>query len=107
MGSISSKTISCLRSSIPLRARLTIGEPGELVITTLTKEAIPLIRYRTRDITTLIPNTAPAAHEMIKKKTMGRTDDMLIIKGVNVFPSQIEAILMQKSRRRTPLSDCG
>ncbi|NCC23671.1 MAG: phenylacetate--CoA ligase [Deltaproteobacteria bacterium] len=72
------------------------GEIGELVITTLTKEAIPLIRYRTRDITTLV--TAPCkcgrTHHRIRR-IMGRSDDMLIIRGVNVFPSQIEAILLE------------
>jgi phenylacetate-CoA ligase len=72
------------------------GETGELVITTLTKEAIPLIRYRTRDITSLI--SAPCAcgrTHMRMKRIMGRSDDMLIIRGVNVFPSQIEAILLE------------
>jgi phenylacetate-CoA ligase len=71
------------------------GQAGELVITTLTKEAMPLIRYRTRDITTLIPGTCSCGRTMVRmKRIMGRTDDMLIIRGVNVFPSQIEAVLM-------------
>ena len=75
---------------------LPLGEAGELVITTLTKQAMPLIRYRTRDITSLIPGTCPCGRTMVRmKRIMGRTDDMLIIRGVNVFPSQIEAILMQ------------
>jgi phenylacetate-CoA ligase len=71
------------------------GEPGELVITTLTKEALPMIRYRTRDITRL--NDAPCAcgrsHLRIMRVT-GRNDDMMIIRGVNVFPSQVEAVLI-------------
>jgi phenylacetate-CoA ligase len=71
------------------------GEAGELVITTLTKEALPMIRYRTRDITSL--TTAPCAcgrtHLRIRRIT-GRNDDMLIIRGVNVYPSQIEAVLV-------------
>jgi phenylacetate-CoA ligase len=75
---------------------LAAGEAGELVITTLTKQAMPLIRYRTRDITSLIPGTCSCGRTMVRmKRIMGRTDDMLIIRGVNVFPSQIEAILMQ------------
>ncbi|MFH0872350.1 MAG: phenylacetate--CoA ligase [bacterium] len=72
------------------------GQAGELVITTLTKEAMPLIRYRTRDITALIPQACPCGRTMVRmNRIMGRTDDMLIIRGVNVFPSQIEAVLMQ------------
>jgi phenylacetate-CoA ligase len=75
--------------------RLPIGEPGELVITTLTKEALPMIRYRTRDITTLLdePCVCGRTHLRIMRVT-GRDDDMLIIRGVNVFPSQIEACLV-------------
>jgi phenylacetate-CoA ligase len=75
--------------------RLPIGEPGELVITTLTKEALPMIRYRTRDITTLVdePCVCGRTHLRIMRVT-GRDDDMLIIRGVNVFPSQIEACLV-------------
>jgi phenylacetate-CoA ligase len=75
--------------------RLPNGEPGELVITTLTKEALPMIRYRTRDITTLVdePCTCGRTHLRIMRVT-GRDDDMLIIRGVNVFPSQIEACLV-------------
>ncbi|WP_449242864.1 phenylacetate--CoA ligase family protein, partial [Desulfovibrio sp.] len=72
------------------------GEIGELVITTLTKEAIPLIRYRTRDLTSL--NTAPCrcGRTLARmKRVQGRSDDMLIIRGVNVFPSQIETILLE------------
>ncbi len=64
---------------------------GELVFTTLTKEGMPLVRYRTRDLTRLLPGTGRAMRRMEKVK--GRSDDMLIIRGVNVFPSQIEAAL--------------
>jgi phenylacetate-CoA ligase len=70
------------------------GEIGELVLTTLTKEAFPLIRYRTRDLTRLLPEPCPCGRTFIRmSRVLGRTDDMLIIKGVNVFPSQIESIL--------------
>jgi len=72
------------------------GEVGELVITTLTKEATPLIRYRTRDITSLIPGTCSCGRTSVRmERIMGRTDDMLIIRGVNVFPSQIEEVLVR------------
>ncbi len=64
------------------------GELGELVFTSLTKEALPIIRYRTRDLTRLLPGTARTMRRM--EKITGRTDDMLIIRGVNVFPTQIE-----------------
>ena len=70
------------------------GETGELVITTLTKEAFPVIRFRTRDLTRLIPSPCPCGRKFMRMhRVMGRTDDMLIIKGVNVFPSQIEHVL--------------
>jgi phenylacetate-CoA ligase len=70
------------------------GQVGELVITTLTKEAFPVIRFRTRDLTKLITGPCPCGRTLLKMgKVMGRTDDMLIIKGVNVFPSQIESVL--------------
>ena len=70
------------------------GEVGELVITTLTKEAFPLIRYRTRDLTCLLPGPCPCGRTSARmSRIVGRTDDMLIIKGVNVFPSQIESVL--------------
>jgi phenylacetate-CoA ligase len=72
------------------------GEAGELVITTLTKEAMPVIRYRTRDLTRLLPGTARAMRRMDRVK--GRSDDMIIIRGVNVFPSQIEAVLAQEAQ---------
>ena len=71
------------------------GEPGELVITTLTKEALPMIRYRTRDITRLSDEPCPCGrtHTRIMRVT-GRDDDMLIIRGVNVYPSQVESVLV-------------
>jgi len=72
------------------------GEKGELVITTLTKEAFPMIRYRTRDLTRLLPGACPCGRTGQRmSRVTGRTDDMLIIKGVNVFPSQIEHILFE------------
>lgn len=72
------------------------GEKGELVITTITKEGIPLVRYRTRDITSISYEPCPCGrtHARIARMS-GRSDDMLIIRGVNVFPSQIESILMR------------
>jgi phenylacetate-CoA ligase len=68
------------------------GEEGELVFTSLTKEAMPVIRYRTRDLTRLMPGTARTMRRM--EKVTGRTDDMMIIRGVNVFPTQIEEKLL-------------
>ncbi len=73
---------------------LSDGEPGELVLTTLTKEALPLIRYRTRDLTRLLPGTARPMRRIAR--ITGRSDDMLIIRGVNVFPSQIEALVLEQ-----------
>jgi len=71
------------------------GSTGELVLTSICKEAFPMIRYRTRDITSLDYATCECGRTMVRmRKTMGRTDDMLIIKGVNVFPSQIEEVLV-------------
>ena len=71
------------------------GEVGELVITTLTREATPLLRYRTRDITSIIPGKCECGRTSTRiQRIMGRTDDMLIIRGVNVFPSQIEEVLV-------------
>ncbi|WP_406272361.1 phenylacetate--CoA ligase [Actinacidiphila glaucinigra] len=70
------------------------GEEGELVFTSLTKEALPIIRYRTRDLTRLLPGTARPAFRRIQKIT-GRSDDMIILRGVNVFPSQIEEIVLR------------
>ena len=73
-----------------------VGEVGELVITTLTKEAFPMIRYRTRDLTRLIPEPCPCGRTLRRMaRITGRTDDMLIIRGVNVFPQQIEAVLFE------------
>jgi len=72
------------------------GEIGELVITTLTKEGMPVIRYRTRDLTRLLPPTTRAMRRMAR--IGGRSDDMLIIRGVNVFPSAIEAVLAQDAK---------
>ena len=69
------------------------GEEGELVFTTLTKEALPVIRYRTRDLTRLLPPTARAMRRM--GKIVGRSDDMLIIRGVNLFPTQIEELVLK------------
>ncbi|MCD6388471.1 MAG: phenylacetate--CoA ligase [Desulfobulbaceae bacterium] len=70
------------------------GETGEVVLTTLTKEGFPVIRYRTRDLTRLIEEPCPCGRTMRRmERILGRTDDMLIIKGVNVYPMQIEAIL--------------
>lgn len=68
------------------------GEQGELVFTSLTKEAFPIIRYRTRDLTRLLPGTARSMRRM--EKVTGRSDDMIILRGVNVFPTQIEEALM-------------
>jgi phenylacetate-CoA ligase len=72
------------------------GETGELVFTSLTKEAMPVLRYRTRDLTRLLPGTARTMRRMERVK--GRSDDMLIIRGVNVFPSQIESVLGRESQ---------
>lgn len=74
------------------------GEIGELVFTTVTKEGIPLIRYRTRDLTRLVYNKCACGRTLVRmEKCMGRSDDMLIIRGVNVFPSQIESVLLDMS----------
>ena len=77
-------------------AVLADGEPGELVFTSLTKEALPIIRYRTRDLTRLMPGTARTMRRM--EKITGRSDDMLIIRGVNVFPSQIEEQILKEPK---------
>jgi phenylacetate-CoA ligase len=73
------------------------GEMGELVLTSLTKQAMPVIRYRTRDLTRLLPGTAVPSMRRIEKVT-GRSDDMMIIRGVNVFPTQIEEYVLADSR---------
>jgi phenylacetate-CoA ligase len=74
---------------------VTEGEPGELVLTTLCREAMPLLRYRTRDITSLIPGPCPCGrtHRRLNRIS-GRSDDMLIVRGVNIYPQQIERVLM-------------
>jgi phenylacetate-CoA ligase len=77
-------------------APLPEGEEGELVLTTLTKQAMPMIRYRTRDITALIPGCCPCGRSLRRMRRIGRrSDDMLIIRGVNVFPSQVETALLE------------
>ncbi|MGI8332418.1 phenylacetate--CoA ligase PaaK [Actinomadura scrupuli] len=70
------------------------GRPGELLFTSLTKQALPIIRYRTRDLSRLLPGTARAPHRRMERIT-GRTDDMIILRGVNVFPGQIEEIVLR------------
>ena len=70
------------------------GEKGELVFTTLTKEALPMIRYRTRDLTRLMPPTARSMRRI--EKITGRSDDMLIIRGINVFPTQVEELILKQ-----------
>jgi phenylacetate-CoA ligase len=73
-------------------SRMGEGERGELVFTSLTKEALPIIRYRTRDLTCLLPGSVTAMRRMAK--ISGRSDDMLIVRGVNVFPSQVEEVIL-------------
>ena len=74
---------------------LPLGMPGELVFTCVTKEALPLIRYRTHDLARLLPGGCPCGRTTVRmEKVLGRNDDMLIIRGVNVFPSQIETVLL-------------
>ncbi|MGZ4641192.1 MAG: phenylacetate--CoA ligase, partial [Blastococcus sp.] len=70
------------------------GERGELLFTTLTKEGMPVIRYRTRDLTRLLPGTARPGMRRMEKVT-GRTDDMIILRGVNLFPTQVEEIVLR------------
>ena len=72
------------------------GAEGELVFTSLTKEALPIVRYRTRDLTRLLPPTARSFRRM--SKIVGRSDDMLIIRGVNLFPTQIEELVLQEGQ---------
>jgi phenylacetate-CoA ligase len=69
------------------------GERGELVLTSLTRQAMPVVRYRTRDLTRLLPGTARTMRRM--EKITGRTDDMIILRGVNLFPTQVEELLLQ------------
>jgi len=70
------------------------GETGELVLTSLTKEAMPVVRYRTRDLTRLLPPTARSMRRI--EKITGRSDDMLIIRGVNLFPTQVEELIVKE-----------
>ena len=77
------------------------GEKGELVFTSLTKQAFPIVRYRTRDLTRLLPGTARSMRRM--EKITGRTDDMIILRGVNLFPSQVEEILLRHPRSHRAL----
>lgn len=80
---------------------LPYGELGELVFTTVTKEAMPLVRYRTRDLTRLHAETCQCGRTLVRmEKCVGRSDDMLIIRGVNVFPSQIESVLLEMSETK-------
>jgi phenylacetate-CoA ligase len=69
------------------------GEMGELVFTSLSKQAMPVVRYRTRDLTRLLPGTARPGMRRMQKVT-GRTDDMMIVRGVNVFPTQVEEVVL-------------
>ena len=72
------------------------GEMGELVLTTLNREAMPLLRYRTRDLTRILPGECPCGrHHRRIDRMRGRSDDMIVLKGVNIFPIQIEQVLMQ------------
>jgi phenylacetate-CoA ligase len=75
-------------------AVLATGERGEIVFTSLSKQAMPLIRYRTRDLTRLLPGTARPAFRRMERIT-GRSDDMIVLRGVNVFPTQIEELLLR------------
>jgi len=84
-------------------ATLAPGSVGELVLTTLAKEAFPMIRYRTGDLTSLDYGSCPCGRTLVRmNKTAGRSDDMLIIKGVNVLPSQIEEVIFSVSQERPP-----
>ncbi len=78
------------------------GEEGELVFTSLTKQAMPVVRYRTRDLTRLLPGTAYPAFRRMAKVT-GRTDDMMIVRGVNVFPTQVEEQILADRGTRPAL----
>jgi phenylacetate-CoA ligase len=80
---------------------LPYGQLGELVFTCVTKEALPLLRYRTRDLTILNPEKCSCGRTIVRmQKCLGRSDDMLIIRGVNVFPSQIESVLLEMSETK-------
>jgi phenylacetate-CoA ligase len=74
---------------------LPYGQPGELVFTTLTKEGMPLLRYRTRDLCALYNDPCPCGRTAVRMgRILGRSDDMLIIRGINVFPSQVESVIL-------------
>ena len=91
------KIISLQKLLITIRISIPDGEKGELVFTSITKEAFPLLRYRTRDICVLSREKCSCGRTHVRmSKPMGRSDDMMIIKGVNVFPSQIETVLLNK-----------
>ena len=76
--------------------QLPYGQQGELVFTTLTKEGMPLLRYRTKDLCTLMDGTCPCGRTSVRMgRIMGRSDDMLIIRGINVFPSQVESVILE------------
>jgi phenylacetate-CoA ligase len=79
------------------------GEKGELVFTSLTKQAMPVVRYRTRDLTRLLPGTARTMRRM--ERITGRTDDLMIVRGVNVFPTQIEELIL-RTPTLTPYFQC-
>ena len=88
-------------------ALLPPGSEGELVLTTLTKEAFPMIRYRTGDITSLDYSPCACGRTLVRmQRIVRRSDDMLIIRGVNVYPSQIEEAIVSVAGGRNPLSDC-
>lgn len=75
---------------------LPVGQEGELVFTTLTKTGMPLLRYRTKDLTALMPGTCPCGRTSVRfTRILGRSDDMLIIRGINVFPSQVESVILE------------
>ena len=80
------------------------GEEGELVLTSLTKQAMPVIRYRTRDLTRLLPGTARTMRRI--EKITGRTDDMIILRGVNLFPTQIEELILSSTPELSPHFQC-
>ena len=93
------RIISIPKSLIPEHLKvLPPGSTGELVFTSLTKEGLPLIRYRTRDLTRLNYEKCKCGRTLVRmEKCLGRSDDMLIIRGVNLFPSQVESVLLEMS----------
>ncbi len=99
------KIISFLKSLIPTHWQpLPEGSIGELVFTTITKEGLPLIRYRTRDLTRLSYEKCNCGRTLVRmEKCLGRSDDMLIIRGVNLFPSQVESSAARNERDKTSL----